>query len=83
MARHIGRRKFLATLGGTAAAWPLAAHAQQAGLWRVGWLWSHRSAKCHCAAFNCEMTDWTQIPSFAAYVPGAPLSLGMPCLPPL
>src|SRR5262245_3896157 len=67
MASYIARRKFLATLGGAAAAWPLAARAQQLErVWRIGVLMgfpeSDPEAQLRVAAFreSLQKLGWTE-----------------------
>jgi putative tryptophan/tyrosine transport system substrate-binding protein len=58
MASYIGRRKFLATLGGAAAAWPLAARAQQPVLPIVGILsGTSAAASAYWAGFRGGLRD--------------------------
>src|SRR5262249_28646596 len=56
MASHIGRRKFLATLGG-AVAWPLAARAQQRAMPVVGILHPSTPETARLRAFQQGLKD--------------------------
>ena len=67
MASQIERRKFLATLGGAAAAWPLAARAQQPDRMRrigvlMGYAESDLDVQAHIAAFRegLQKLGWTE-----------------------
>jgi putative ABC transport system substrate-binding protein len=67
MASHIGRRKFLATLGGAAVAWPLAARAQRAErMRRIGVLVAYAEndpeAQARFVAFRQGLRElgWTE-----------------------
>jgi len=58
MASYIGRRKFLATLGG-AATWPLATHAQQGGrMRRIGVLSDDPETQARHAACLQGLQEW-------------------------
>ena len=57
MASYIGRRKFLAALGGAAVAWPVTAHAQQPKMLRVGYSGILPRGAPHYAAFERRMAE--------------------------
>src|SRR5215813_3400076 len=81
MARYIGRRKFLAALGGAAVAWPVTAHAQQPKMLRVGYSGILPRGAPHYAAFERRMAElgyqpgrnftfeYIQAPSIEGYEP--------------
>src|SRR5947208_583570 len=57
MAKHIGRRSFLALLGTSAAAWPLAARAQQARVPTIGYLHAGLPNANYEAAFRKGLSE--------------------------
>src|SRR5262249_8232426 len=71
MASYIGRRKFLALLGG-AAAWPLAARAQQGGkIPTVGYLWHAGSPREEVPYFDALLEGFARL----GYVDGRNIKL--------
>src|SRR5271165_1973001 len=71
MAIQIGRREFFVTVGG-AAAWPLAARAQQPKVWRVGVLAPVPPLPAMLSAFRDGMRE-------RGYVEGQNLSIDVRC----
>ena len=54
----IGRRELLAAVGGAAAAWPLAARAQEPGkVWRIGILGPSRDTRAMAAAYQVFLAE--------------------------
>jgi hypothetical protein len=75
MASYIGRRKFLATLGGAAVACPLAARAQQSGrLIRLGFLGPPLNNPASTVAYERSAHNWRNL-AFAK-VKTSPLTIG-------
>src|SRR5215467_913951 len=68
MTIDIGRRQFIFALGGAAVTWPLAAHAQQPPMTRVGIVTIQPRTDPLCAAFDQRLRE-------LGYVEGQNLAL--------